>query len=80
GLDGLLRRRLERAPGDVDLRGGYGTALNAAVWNRSLSAAKVLLEFGADWRIPNAAGLNARQLAVAREFHEFDVLFEAKEA
>lgn len=78
GLDGMLRRRLERTPQDVDLCGGYGTALNAAVWNRSVAAVKVLLEFGADWRIPNASGLNARQLAIARGFEEFDGLFEDK--
>lgn len=61
-----LRQRLSQSPEMVNVRGGFGTLLNAAVWNNQVEAAKVLLEFGADREAKNAAGLTALELAKER--------------
>ncbi len=77
GLLPRVTRWLDAHPADVNIRGGYGTALNAAAWNGQLGVAMLLLERGADANATNAAGLTPLQVAYHREFPELAKLFES---
>ena len=61
-----LRERLSLSPWLINATGGFGTLLNAAVWNDQVEAVQVLLGFGADKNIRNSAGLTALELAKER--------------
>jgi ankyrin repeat protein len=74
GFPGLLRERLTQQPDMVNAQGGYGTLLNAAVWNCNPEVVKILLEFGADKTLKNAAGLTPLELAKEKGFKELEEL------
>lgn len=80
GMVDRLRARLESHPEDVNIAGGFGTALNAAVWNNQLDCVAILLEHGADPDLKNAAGLTVLELADSRGFNEIaEILRNAEE-
>ncbi len=70
GMIGRLKARLDSRPEDIDIMGGWGTALNAAVWNNQRDAAMLLLSRGANPSLTNAAGLTPLELAQSRGFVE----------
>lgn len=61
-----LKSKLLGAPEMLNAEGGFGTLLNAAIWNDQIGAIQVLLELGADRERRNAAGLTALELAESR--------------
>ena len=71
-----LYARLKANPALVDSRGEWGTLLNAAAYNGQIESAKVLLEFGANKTIRNAAGLTPAELAAARGHSELATLLD----
>jgi len=77
GLVPRLIRRLDAYPEDVDIRGGYGTPLNAAAWNGQIEGVRVLLSRGADPMATNAAGATPLDVARHREFPGLVALFES---
>ena len=77
GIVPRLSRLLDIHPENVNIRGGYGTALNAAAWNNQLECAKLLLSRGADATLKNAAGLTPLEVAYHKGFPELVVLFES---
>lgn len=76
GIPSLLIRNLSAYPDRVDLRGGFGTALNAAVWNGQIDSVRVLLAAGASRTAQNAHGLTAAELARAKGFAEIATLLD----
>jgi len=79
GLVPRLIHNLDYRPEDINCRGGYGTALNAAAWNGQLETSKVLLARGADATLRNEAGLTPLDVARHRNFLPLIELFEAYE-
>ena len=63
GIEWLLSQNLTNHPERVDLRGGYGTALNAAAFNGQGGAVEILLSFGADPKTRNRMGYTPAQVA-----------------
>jgi ankyrin repeat protein len=63
GIEWLLQQNLTNHPERVELRGGYGTALNAAAFNGQGGAAEILLSFGADPKTLNRMGYTPAQVA-----------------
>jgi ankyrin repeat protein len=61
-----LRARLSGDPSLVQSRGEWGTLLNTAAYSGQIESAKILLEFGADKNVRNAAGLTPAEMAAAR--------------
>ena len=77
GIVPRLRRHLDLYPDDINITGGYGTALNAAAWNGNLEATKLLLSRGADATLKNAAGATPLDVARFRGFPDLVALFES---
>ena len=78
GINRVLERNLSLHPDRVDLRGGYGTALNAAVWNRQIDSVRILLTAGASLVAENAHGLTALALARVKDFPEIVAELESR--
>lgn len=77
GIVPRLRHQLDLYPDDINITGGYGTALNAAAWNGNLEAAKLLLSRGADATLKNAAGATPLDVARFRGFPDLVALLES---
>lgn len=56
----------EPDPALVHSRGGSGTLLDTAAYNGQVESVRILLEYGADTTVRNAAGLTPSQTAAAR--------------
>jgi ankyrin repeat protein len=76
GLVPRLERKLDTHPDRINLRGGFGTPLNAAVYNGQLGTTQLLLSRGADQAVKNAAGLTPLELARHLGFHDIAALLE----
>jgi len=76
GILPRLSTLLDAHPENVDIRGGWGTALNAAAWNGQFLTAKLLLERGANPKTINEAGLTPLEVAYHRGFPDLIKLLE----